>query len=121
MMEDENMPLAYHHHMGTVIETEEDTYRLIENTKDSVKLLIDTGHMLFAGGDYNKITKDLYSRIILWCWHGLTRSCGYPFMPVGAAAVGAALAHRSAQAHISTSTRPIFITCSSLTYSTDTR
>ena len=64
MMEDENMPLAYHHHMGTVIETEEDTYRLIENTKDSVKLLIDTGHMLFAGGDYNKITKDLYSRII---------------------------------------------------------
>ena len=63
MMQDENMPLAYHHHMGTVIETENDTYRLIENTVDSVKLLIDTGHMLFAQGNFNKITKDLLSRI----------------------------------------------------------
>ena len=63
MMEDENMPLAYHHHMGTVIETQEDTYRLIENTNDSVKLLIDTGHMLFAKGNYNKITNDLFTRI----------------------------------------------------------
>ena len=40
------MPLAYHHHMGTVIETEEDTIRLLENTHDSVKLTLDTGHML---------------------------------------------------------------------------
>ena len=63
-MEDQGMPLAYHHHMGTVIETEEDTYKLIENTNDTVKLLIDTGHMLFARGDYNKITNDLFERII---------------------------------------------------------
>lgn len=62
-MEDQGMPLAYHHHMGTVIQTEEDTYRLIENTNESVHLLIDTGHMLFAGGDYLKITKDLAARI----------------------------------------------------------
>ena len=41
------MPLAYHHHMGTVIETQQDTERLIESTNDSVKL-IDTGHMMFA-------------------------------------------------------------------------
>ena len=47
-MLDENMPLAYHHHMGTVIETESETRRLIESTNDDVKLLIDTGHMLFA-------------------------------------------------------------------------
>ena len=51
MMADENMPLAYHHHMGTVIETESETKRLMENTIDSVKLLIDTGHMLFAQGN----------------------------------------------------------------------
>ena len=43
-LEDEGMPLAYHHHMGTVIETEEDTVRLLENTDDSVKLTLDTGH-----------------------------------------------------------------------------
>ena len=64
IMWDHGMPLAYHHHMGTVIQSEADTYRLIENTKDTVKLLIDTGHMLFAGGDYLKITKDLNQRII---------------------------------------------------------
>ena len=50
MMLDQNMPLAYHHHMGTIIETEDDTCRLIENTNDTVKLLVDTGHMFFAKG-----------------------------------------------------------------------
>ena len=64
MMIDENMPLAYHHHMGTVIETEAETRRLIESTSDSVKLLIDTGHMLFAGGNSIKITEDFIERII---------------------------------------------------------
>ncbi len=64
MMIDENMPLAYHHHMGTVIETEAETRRLIESTNDNVKLLIDTGHMLFAGGNSIKITEDFIERII---------------------------------------------------------
>jgi len=64
MMIDENMPLAYHHHMGTVIETEDETRRLIESTSDSVKLLIDTGHMLFAGGNSIKLTEDFMERII---------------------------------------------------------
>ena len=64
MMIDENVPLAYHHHMGTVIETEAETRRLIESTNDSVKLLIDTGHMLFAGGNSIKITEDFIERII---------------------------------------------------------
>ena len=39
-LEDEGMPLAYHHHMGTVIETQKDTERLIENTHESVKINI---------------------------------------------------------------------------------
>mgnify|MGYP003318506850 FL=1 len=64
MMIDENMPLAYHHHMGTVIETEAETRRLIESTNDSVKLLIDTGHMLFSRGNTIKITEDFIERII---------------------------------------------------------
>ena len=64
MMLDENMPLAYHHHMGTVIETEEDVRRLMEKTKDSVKLLIDTGHMLFAQGSSIKLVESFYERII---------------------------------------------------------
>jgi len=64
MMLDENMPLAYHHHMGTVIETEEDVSRLMEKTKDSVKLLVDTGHMLFAQGSSIKLVESFYERII---------------------------------------------------------
>ena len=64
MMMDEGMPLAYHHHMGTVIETEEETKRLIENTNDTVKLLIDTGHMLFAQGNSIKLAEDFSERLI---------------------------------------------------------
>jgi inosose dehydratase len=64
MMMDEGMPLAYHHHMGTVIETEKETKRLIENTKDTVKLLIDTGHMLFARGNSIKLAEDFSERLI---------------------------------------------------------
>ena len=64
MMIDENMPLAYHHHMGTVIETENETRRLMENTLDSVKLLIDTGHMLFAQGDSIKLANEFSEKLI---------------------------------------------------------
>jgi inosose dehydratase len=62
-MQDEGVPLAYHHHMGTVVQSQEDTERLIDNTSDTVKLLIDTGHMMFAGGDFAKVAKDYSSRL----------------------------------------------------------
>ena len=62
-MNDNGVPLAYHHHMGTVVQSQEDTERLIDNTSDTVKLLIDTGHMMFAGGDFEKIAKDYSTRL----------------------------------------------------------
>ena len=37
--------LAYHHHMGTVVESEAEIYRLMATTGDSVSLLLDTGHL----------------------------------------------------------------------------
>lgn len=43
--------LAYHHHMGTVIETEAEIDRLMAMTGPEVGLLLDTGHLTFAGGD----------------------------------------------------------------------
>ena len=64
MMLDENMPLAYHHHMGTVIETEDEICRLMESTIDSVKLLIDTGHMLFAQGNSIKLVNKFSEKLI---------------------------------------------------------
>ena len=63
-LEDQGMPLAYHHHMGTVIETQQDTERLLENTSDEVKLILDTGHMLFAGGNSIEVANDFKERII---------------------------------------------------------
>jgi len=63
-LEGEGMPLAYHHHMGTVIETQADTERLMESTNDSVKLTLDTGHMLFAQGNSNKILSNFSEKII---------------------------------------------------------
>ena len=64
MMCDEGMPIAYHHHMGTVIETENETSRLMESTNDYVKLLVDTGHMLFAQGNSIKLVKDFSEKLI---------------------------------------------------------
>jgi len=63
-LEDQGMPLAYHHHMGTVIETQQDTERLLENTSDQVKLILDTGHMLFAGGNSIEVANNFKERII---------------------------------------------------------
>jgi inosose dehydratase len=45
------MRLAYHHHMGTVIETAGEIDRLMAETDESVGLLLDTGHLTVAGGD----------------------------------------------------------------------
>ena len=43
--------LAYHHHMGTVVETAEEIDRLMAVTGDAVGLLLDAGHLVYAGGD----------------------------------------------------------------------
>jgi inosose dehydratase len=43
--------MAYHHHMGTVIETADEIERLMTMTGPEVGLLLDTGHLTYAGGD----------------------------------------------------------------------
>lgn len=50
-MDRAGMTLVYHHHMGTVIETEEDVDGLMEATGPAVSLLLDAGHLTYAGGD----------------------------------------------------------------------
>ncbi len=50
-MADQGMPMAYHHHMGTIIESEDDVNWLMEGASPEVKLCFDTGHLLFGGGD----------------------------------------------------------------------
>jgi inosose dehydratase len=43
--------LAFHHHMGTFVETDAEVDALMEHTGPAVGLLFDTGHCLFSGGD----------------------------------------------------------------------
>jgi inosose dehydratase len=46
----QGVELAYHHHMGTVIQAEDEIDRMMDSTK-SAGLLLDTGHLTFAGGE----------------------------------------------------------------------
>ena len=50
-MRSEGMHLAYHHHMGTVIQSEDEVDALMSACSPNVELLLDTGHLTFAGGD----------------------------------------------------------------------
>lgn len=59
----EGLKLAYHHHMGTVVETEQEVDRLMDCAGEPVYLLLDTGHMVFAGGDPVAVAKRYGSRI----------------------------------------------------------
>lgn len=59
----EQCPMAFHHHMGTVIEIEEEVDRLMESTDEAVGLLLDTGHLTFAGGDVIATTERWGKRI----------------------------------------------------------
>jgi inosose dehydratase len=60
----EGMQLCYHHHMGTGVQTREEVDRLMTETDpDHVHLLLDTGHIAFAGGDPLSLAEDHGDRI----------------------------------------------------------
>ncbi len=52
---EQGMPISFHHHMGTAIETEDDLDRLMNWTGEAVQLLYDPGHMAFAGGNVSRV------------------------------------------------------------------
>lgn len=47
---EEEMVIAYHHHMGTVIQGEDDLEQLLRRAP-ALRLLLDAGHLAFAGID----------------------------------------------------------------------
>lgn len=47
----QGITLAYHHHMGTVVETPEEIDALMAATGPATHLLFDAGHCTFGGGD----------------------------------------------------------------------
>lgn len=60
---EEGMPIAYHHHMAAVIETEEELDLLMKHSGDGLPLLYDAGHMAFAGGDVLRVIDKHHARI----------------------------------------------------------
>ena len=79
---EQGMPIAYHHHMGAVIEEERDLDLLMKHSGAELSLTYDPGHMAFAGGDVLRVidnhghrirhfhAKDVRSQVI----HGLDRT-----------------------------------------------
>ncbi len=58
----QGMPICYHHHMGAVVETEQELDLLMKHS--SIPLLLDAGHMAFAGGDVMRVIENHHARII---------------------------------------------------------
>lgn len=62
-MAERGVPMAYHHHMGTIIETEAEVDLLMNHTGAAVGLLVDTGHITYAGGDPLAMTRRHAKRV----------------------------------------------------------
>jgi inosose dehydratase len=63
-MQREGLRLAYHHHMGTVVQSAQDIDDLMANTGDAVGLLLDTGHLTYAGDDPAQVAARYARRIV---------------------------------------------------------
>lgn len=63
-MADFGVAMAFHHHMGTIVESDGDVDRLMEVTGPSVGLLFDTGHCLLSGGNPVELCKRHKDRIV---------------------------------------------------------
>ena len=59
----EGVPLTFHHHMGTAVETEDEIDAVMKATGEAVGLLLDTGHLVFAGGDNASVISKHGARI----------------------------------------------------------
>lgn len=60
--EKEGLKLAYHYHMGTIVQTQQEVEELMKRTK-KIGLVFDTGHAAFAGIDPMALLKKYNDRI----------------------------------------------------------
>jgi len=63
-MADFGVGMAFHHHMGTVVETDGEIDALMGSTGSAVGLLYDTGHCLFSGGDPQALLDRHVARVV---------------------------------------------------------
>ena len=57
------LQVVYHHHMGTVVQTAAEVDRFMAGVGPAVKLLLDTGHITWAGGDAVRVANTYADRI----------------------------------------------------------
>ena len=60
---DEGLRLCYHHHMGTIVQSERDIDAFLSHTKPAVHLLLDTGHARWGGSDPADLARAYRERI----------------------------------------------------------
>lgn len=60
----EGLRMAYHHHMGTVIQTGPEIERLMAGTGPAFTLLLDTGHATWGGADPADLARCYRDRIV---------------------------------------------------------
>jgi myo-inosose-2 dehydratase len=63
LLKADGFQLAYHHHMGTVVQTAAEIDRLMGGTGEAVNLLLDTGHAKWGGDDPVRLAKTYRKRI----------------------------------------------------------
>lgn len=64
LAQEKGMVLAYHHHMGTGVQTMAEIDRLMDTTNpEYVNLLFDTGHLAFSDVDPETVLNKYFSRI----------------------------------------------------------
>lgn len=60
---EQGMPLSYHHHMAAVVETEAELDLFMKHSGEGIPLLLDAGHLAFAGGDVLRAIDNHHQRI----------------------------------------------------------
>lgn len=59
----QGMPLSYHHHMAAVVQFEHELDAFMKNSGEGIPLLLDAGHLAFAGGDVLRAIDNHHKRI----------------------------------------------------------
>ena len=63
-LEKAGLRMAYHHHLGTVVESQRDVDRFLESTGRSVGLTLDTGHAALGGVDALALIRNHADRVV---------------------------------------------------------
>ncbi len=59
----QGISLVYHHHMGTIVETEDEIDLLMKHTGPHTHLALDTGHVFFGGGNPESVARKYMDRV----------------------------------------------------------